>query len=460
MVVQRRINLLKHVPWLRRVLISRLYQPVLMLITLFFFTLAILTGLFGTPAGSRNFSIVFVWIVWWGLLIIVLVPFAGRFWCSICPIPAPGEWLQRRSIVNRVPGKLHTLHWRWPTRFKNMWLQNFGFLGMAIFSVIILTRPSVTGWVLLTIIIVAVVLSILYDKRVFCRYVCPVGGFVGLYSLVAPIEVRVADPAICATHTPKDCLTGNEYGYGCTWMVTPGELVRNAYCGMCAECLKTCPKNNVVINLRPFGSDLLVGEERRLDEAYKAFIMLGGALLYSAVLLGPWGWIKAWANMDTFPHWLAYALTLISVTLLVIPALFGGTALLSKRLSHLQIPFRQVFIDYAYGLIPLGLAAWVAFSFGFVLTNGSYALPVLSDPFGWGWNLFNTVNFSWTPLLPSLINFLQVGTLVIGLLFSVNIVYRIASQHSQVARQPFRATLPIAGFMAGITVLFLWVYLG
>src|SRR5579871_5300985 len=136
MVAGRRLNVLKHAPLLRRVLTSRLFQPVLTLITLFFFLLAILSGLFGTPAGSRNFGIVFVWIVWWALLIILLVPFLGRFWCSICPLPAPGEWLQRRSIVNRVPGKLHTRHWRWPKRLKNMWLQNFGFLGMAIFSII------------------------------------------------------------------------------------------------------------------------------------------------------------------------------------------------------------------------------------------------------------------------------------------------------------------------------------
>lgn len=460
MLFERRINLLQRVPFLRTVLVSRTFQPITMLITLFFFTLAILTGLFGTPVGSRNFGIVFVWIVWWALLIIILVPFAGRLWCSICPIPAPGEWLQRRSIINRVPGKLHTFRWRWPMRLKNMWVQNFGFLGMAIFSVIILTRPNVSGWILLGLLLVSIVLSVLYDKRVFCRYVCPVGGFIGLYSLVAPVEVRVDDPTICATHTPKDCLTGNQFGYGCPWMVAPSDLARNAYCGMCMECLKTCPKNNVVINLRPFGSDLLVGKERRLDEAYKAFIMLGCALLYSAVLLGPWGWIKAWANMDTLPHWLAYASTLIMTTLLIIPSIFGGAILLSQRLAKQQHTFRQLFIDYAYGLIPLGLAAWIAFSFGFVLTNISYAAAVVSDPFGWGWNLFGTANVAWTPLLTSLLGFLQVGTLTVGLLFSVNIVHRIASQNSQATGQALKATVPIAGFMLAMTLIFMGLYLG
>lgn len=39
--------------WLKAMLKSRLLQPALMLISLFFFVLAILTGFFGTPAGHR-----------------------------------------------------------------------------------------------------------------------------------------------------------------------------------------------------------------------------------------------------------------------------------------------------------------------------------------------------------------------------------------------------------------------
>jgi hypothetical protein len=439
---------------------SRILQPALMLMTLFFFTVAILTGLFGTPVGNRNFGIVFVWIVWWALLILMLVPFFGRLWCAVCPIPAPGEWLQRRGIVNRVPGRLRTLRWRWPCRLKNMWLQNFGFLGVALFSAFLLTRPNVSAWVLLSFMVTGVILSILFENRVFCRYVCPVGGFIGLYSLVAPIELRVADPQVCATHTTKDCITGNERGYGCPWMVYPGTLTRNAYCGVCVECLKTCPKNNIVINLRPFGDDLLVGKERRLDEAYKAFIMLGCALLYSAVLLGPWGEIKRWANMDSLPHWLLYAAAFLTINLLLLPGLFAIVAAAIRRLARLEIPWQRLFIDFSYTLIPMGLAAWIAFSVGFVLSNGSYALAVISDPFGWGWNLFGTVNVPWTPIWPGLVSFVQVGVLTVGLLFSTNIAFRIARQMSRDRQRIFRTAMPVTLFLVAVTVAFLRLYVG
>ncbi|WP_119071373.1 4Fe-4S binding protein [Aggregatilinea lenta] len=460
MLNEGRIDLLERAPLLKRLLKARAFQPAMMLATLLVFTLAILAGIAGTPAGSRNFGIVFVWIVWWALLIVVLVPFFGRLWCTICPIPAPGEWLQRRAIVRRGAARLWTRGLRWPRRLKNMWLQNFGFLAVALFSTIILTRPGVSAWLLLSFLLAGVLLSALYKNRVFCRYVCPVGGFIGLYSLVSPVELRVADPNVCADHKTKDCITGNEFGYGCPWMVFPGSLTRNAYCGLCFECLKTCPKNNIVLNLRPFGSDLTVAKERRLDEAYKAFIMLGCALLYSAVLLGPWGWLKDWANMDTLPHWALYAASFLSANLVLLPGLFGLSVWIGRSASGSGQPLRRLFVDYAYTLIPLGLAAWIAFSTGFVLVNGSYALTVLSDPFGWGWDLFGTAGMHWTPLGATIIPFLQVGVLTAGLMAALNTAYKIARQHGIPHRAAFVEALPVSGFALVVTVGFLRLYLG
>lgn len=304
-----------------------------------------------------------------------------------------------------------------------------------------------------------VILSVLYKNRIFCRYVCPVGGFIGLYSMLSPLELRVRDPQVCLDHTTKDCVTGNANGYGCPWIVFPGKLERNNYCGMCAECLRTCPKNNITFNLRSFGSDLLVAEERKLDEAYKAFIMLTCALAYSAVLLGPWGWLKNWANMHTLPHWLIYAAVFLAMNLLIMPALFLGATWLSQRIYPKPIPIKRLFVDYAYTLVPMGLAAWMAFSLGFVLINGSYALQVLSDPFGWGWNLFGTGNLHWTPIFTNLIPFLQVGVLIIGLLFSVNTAFKIAQQHVPFPKIAFRAILPIVGFLLFVTLSFMGLYL-
>ncbi len=450
---------LTRLSWLAAILKWPALQPALMLLTLFFFVVAVMAGFFGTSAGSHNFAIIFVWIVWWALLIIVLVPFFGRLWCTVCPIPGPGEWLQRRGLIRRLPGRPRTLRWRWPRKLRNIWLQNFGFLAVAMFSIVILTRPAVSAWVLLGMILLAVLLSVFYENRVFCRYVCPVGGFIGLYSLTSTLELRVKDAQVCKDHTSKDCVTGNEYSYGCPWLVYPGKLERNTYCGLCTACLTACPKDNIALNLRPFGADLLVTKGRSLDEAYKALIMLACAMLYSGVLLGPWGWLKGWANMASLPHWAAYAAGFLAINLLLLPGLFWLTVAAARWLARLRRPVNRLFVDYAYSLVPLGLISWIAFSVSFVFVNGSYALPVLSDPFGWGWDLFGTRSIAWTPLWPGLVAVLQVGLLLAGLVYSTTIAYRIGRQHTATDALAWRGTLPIAGFLTGVTLILLRLYL-
>ena len=201
-------------------------------------------------------------------------------------------------------------------------MQNIAFTLLALFSAVVLTQPSVTGVVLLLFLIVALVTSLIFERRAFCRYLCPVGGFIGLYSQVAPVEVRVKDPAVCAVHTEKSCYTGSDDGYGCPWLVYPGTLTKNINCGLCMECLRTCTQDNVAFNLRSFGADLKQPSGRKLDEAFKAFIMLGAALIYSAVMLGPWGALKSAAYSIGTPQWFVYALTLLGLIYVILPGTF------------------------------------------------------------------------------------------------------------------------------------------
>ena len=460
---------LTRIPLLKRLLKWRGLQPALMLFTLFFFVLAIMTGLLGTPVGNKNFAIIFVWIVWWALLKIVLVPLTGRLWCTVCPIPAPGEWLQRRGIIVKRGNKLLSLGKKWPRQLDNVWLQNVGLLAVTIFSPVILTVPSVTGVVLLAFIVMAVVLSLVFERRAFCRYLCPVGGFVGLYSMVSPLELRVKDLEVCRQHREKECYLGSAEGYGCPWMVRPWRLQRNAYCGLCTECLKTCPKDNIAINLRPFGSDLLVKAGRGLGEAYNALIMLTCALIYSAIFLGPWGWLKDWAGVTSILGRALYAGAFLAINLLAVPGLFFLVTALSRGLSSVrEVSLKQLFINHSYALVPMGLSVWIAFSLSFLFVNGSYAISVLSDPFGWGWDLFGTKSYPWTPYLPQVVPYLQVATLIAGLVFSIYIAYRIGRQHSADEGQAtcgepgrtIRGLIPIAVFLTGITIAFLRLYLG
>src|SRR5579859_2420532 len=101
-------------PLVRPMLRSRWPQLAITTVALAGFVFAIVAGLAGTPVGSHNFSIVFVWIAWWAILILVAVPFFGRGWCAVCPIPLPGEWIQRGAVLNPPNKKPKWLNLRWP----------------------------------------------------------------------------------------------------------------------------------------------------------------------------------------------------------------------------------------------------------------------------------------------------------------------------------------------------------
>jgi len=443
------MNILRY-PLVKSILKNRWLQFTIMLVALAGFLLAILSGLFGTPVGSRNFGIVFVWIAWWAILMLVAVPFLGRGWCSICPIPAPGEWLQRGAMLGPQV-KENGLGKRWPNRLRNIWLQNGSFLLVALFSTVILTQPKVTAIVLAAFLFVAIGASLVFERRAFCRYLCPVGGFIGLYSQLAPVEVRVVDTDVCKAHTEKTCYTGSAEGFGCPWDVFPPGMVKNTYCGTCMECLRTCPHDNIAINIRSFGADLAVDRNRKLDETYKAFIMLGAAAVYSAVLLGPWGALKLAAySIGTLP-WLAYTASFLTLILLALPGLFWLTVWAGKKLSGSIQPIKKLFIAQTYSLVPLGLSAWIAFSLSFVFANFSYVLTALSDPFGWGWNLLGTASVGWTPWLTELTPFLQVGVLIGGFIWAATTSHKIAAEKMEVALA-VKLSAPVIVFCLAFTL--------
>jgi hypothetical protein len=443
---------LTQLPLVRPLLRSRWPQFLAVACTLGGFVLAIVAGLSGTPVGNRNFAIVFVWIAWWALLMLVAVPFFGRAWCSICPLPVPGEWLQRGAVLG-PQGRGLGLGRRWPRRLRNIWLQNGAFALLALFSAVVLTQPGVTALVLGGLMLTATVTALVFERRAFCRYLCPVGGFIGLYSQVAPIEVRVRDASVCAAHTTKTCYQGSADGYGCPWQVYPGALDKNTYCGTCMECLRTCPQDNVVLWLRAPGADLLEPSGRRLDEAFKAFIMLGSAVVYSAVMLGPWGALKAAAYGIGTPAWLLYALGFLAFAGALLPGAFLLAVALGRRWSGSRLDLRRTFVGQAYSLVPLGLAAWAAFSLAFVFVNGSYIWPALSDPLGWGWDLFGTVHVPWTPLGAGVLPLLQGAVLLGGLAWSTATARRIAGeQASGQAGAPLLQAAPVAAFNLLVTV--------
>jgi polyferredoxin len=414
----------------------------------------------GTPVGSRNFGIIAVWIGWWALLMLVAVPLLGRAWCSVCPIPMPGEWLQQGGVLG--PSHARKRRWslgrRWPKALQNTWLQNGAFVLVALFSIVVLTDPRVTAAVLALLLLAAVVTAMVFERRAFCRHLCPVSGFIGLYSQLAPVELRVKDTDLCAGHDEKTCFNGSSDGYGCPWNLFPGGVFKNVNCGLCMECVRTCPYDNIALNLRPFGDDLSQTRGRRLDEAYKALILVGSAAAYAAVMLGPWSALKTAAATIGSPAWWGFVALFLTFVLGLLPGAFYLAVRTGSAFAPVQSRGRHAFVRFAYTLVPLGLAAWVSFTLSFVSANGSYLWPVLSDPMGRGWDLLGTADLSWTPHLAGFVPPVQALVLLGGLAWSAMLTRRVAAEQSPAAGAS--QALPVILFHLLLTLLLLWLLVG
>lgn len=453
----KRFDLLP-IPSVGSILRSRWPMLLLRSITLIGFTFTILAGLFGSTVGSHNFAIIFVWIAWWSALKLFFIPLGGRAWCSICPIPAPGEWIQQGALLG-PQGKGLSLRKRWPRQLDGAWLQVAFFAVMGLFSAVILTQPRVTGWVLLGLILLAIGLGLVFERRTFCRYLCPIGGFTGLYAQLAPVEVRVKDHSLCATHQVKTCYEGSETGYGCPWGNFPAALRSNINCGLCMECLRTCPYDNFAVNIRPFGVEVDPPRTEKIDQAMFGLLMMACAIVYSAVFLGPWGWLKSAAYQIGTEQWFEYAAIFLTITLVLVPGAFSGAVWLGKVWSGEGGSLRKIIARQSQALLPLGLSAWIAFTVSFAFVKFSYVLPVLSDPFGWGWNLLGTAHLNSSPDLSVISPAIQTVLLLGGLFWTIKLLRKMEVPVSLKDRQP-RAKLPVAIFCLLFTLTMLWLLIG
>jgi hypothetical protein len=310
----------------------------------------------------------------------------------------------------------------------------------------------VTGWVLLGLFGLAIGLSLVFENRAFCTYICPIGGFSGMYAKTAPVEVRVINKEVCARHEVKTCYQA------CPWGVYPVAFRDSSACGLCMECLRACPSDNLALNLRPFGTDL--GRQKtssRLDEAFLALVMLGSVVTFAAVFTGPWGWLKSAAfEIGSLP-WIGYAASYLALNLALLPAVYALAVWAGQKYSGTWLPLKRAIATQVQALLPLGLMAWIAFTVSFALPKLSYILSVLNDPFGWGWRLLGLNGSAQTVNIAGVSTLIQVVLLLVGLVWSVRVSMKLSETTGK--KSP-HLNLPVVLFSLVFTLAMLWLLVG
>lgn len=379
------------------------------------FILVLATGFMGRSKAS--FAAPFVWMFWWTLLIF-LVAFFGKLFCAICPWDFFAN-LYQYGFVYKIKKIKENYLKRWPRVFKNIYPAALFFIILTWFELgFEITKNSyITGVLGLIVVMLAIGIPVFFEKRAFCRYLCPVGRISGLYSIFSPMELRVKSKDTCDTCTTKECVKGNEFSSPCPMDLVPFNLKENTYCTLCTECVRSCEKKNLTLKLRPFASEInTIKPKTRSDESALAIIMFALTFFHGITMVYPWFQLIDQIRNSLQTSYLN-AFSLLMILFMVIT--FISYFIIDKLITILT-KGENSFRNIAICLIPITLAYHLGHNVMHVFGEVPYLVPLMNDPFGWGWNILGAKGFVAKPLLlhEDVLGF-QVSLVLIGFYFSI-----------------------------------------
>lgn len=424
--------------------------------------LIVIDGFRGPQVGAMNLAGVLPWVHWRGLVVIALLV-CGNLFCLACPFLVP------RTLAR----KFKPASWDWPRWLRNKWLAVALILVFlwAYEAYALWDSPWLTAWIILAYFGAAFIVDAFFRGAAFCKYMCPLGQFNFVQSLVSPVEVKVRDSEVCASCRTKDCIRGRDGIPGCELDLFQPRKVGNMDCTFCLDCVHACPHDNIGMPANLSGSDLWrdpprsgIGRfSKRLDLAALVLVLVFGAFVNAALMTGP---VAAWhgglsAALGNSPR-LATALMCL-VGLVAAPVvLFAAAATISRRWGWLAGPRLHVAARYAYAFVPLGFAMWLAhYSFHLFTSFGS-AIPVAQrfaeDA---GWTFLGSPEWSYACCIPPAdwLLRLEIVLLDFGLLMSLYAGYRIARAQTPTLARTYAALAPWALLMfmlfaAGVWIIF------
>jgi hypothetical protein len=140
----------------------------------------------------------------------------------------------------------------------------------------------------------------------------------------------------------------------------------------------------------------------------------------------------------------------------VVAVIFAAAIGSARRLGHADRPFEDAIIP---SLVPIAFAYVVAHYFSLFVYQGQFAIPLLSDPLGRGWDLIGTAGFhpNLTLLRPSTIWYVQAGALVLGHVCGLAVAHDRAIALLESPRAALRSQYAILVLMVFYTVGGLWI---
>ncbi len=453
---------LLRVPVIGRLLKWRHARTLLQIPLLILSIAMILHGLFGPALAPKNLATTLTWVHFRGALVLVLLC-AGNFFCMACPF----------MLVRQFARKLFRPRLNWPRALRTKWLSAALFVAI-LFSYELFdlwSSPRWTAWLIIGYFGAVLIVDGMFKHAAFCKFVCPIGQFNFVASLVSPLEVKVREHGVCDGCRTKDCIRGRRdelvvIQRGCELALFQPLKAGNMDCTFCLDCVQACPHDNVGILSRLPASELMTDPKRsgigifsrRRDIAALAMVFVFGAMLNAFGMIGPVyaveRWIRAFFHFD---HEAPVLGLIFGFFLVAEPVLLVGLAAWVSRLwGGSQTPVIPLAVRYSYGLVPLGFGVWLA-HYGFHFLTGLFTvIPVTqSAAASLGWTWFGEPRWRLTGLPATFVQPLELGFLVMGLAGSLVVMHQLALREP--GNRTSRAFAPWAAVCIVLFCAALWM---
>ncbi|MBM3897414.1 MAG: hypothetical protein FJ358_02665 [Thaumarchaeota archaeon] len=425
----RRYNILKHAR-VRGLSKNKVILNLIKLSAVCLLFLSIATGLFGSQFPELNFTPTFIWVIWWvGFSFLHVI--VGNVWSLVNPWKAIFEifGLGGWDGLFKYPKRLGS----WPAFalfFLFVWIELIYPAG---------ANPRSLALVILGYSVVTLVGMYLFGKNVWLKHGEAFSAFFGFLSMIAPIEVRVKDTAICKV-CEFDC-----YRDG----------------GPCINCYACAGKaSEPELNLRPFAMGLLQQGRISFDRATFIILMLSSVSFDG--LIQTFAWYN-FIGLDPFSEGGRLAALQINTVGLIgaflfFVAIYYTFVYMAKLFSGYKGSPQGLALTLILSLLPIAMVYQFAHYSTYLLINGQQIIALVSDPFGYEWDIFGTRDYAIFRSLDYLTvwNY-QVSLIVLGHILAVYAAHKIALKVLRSHKTAIRSQYPMMVLMVIYTVVGLWL---